>query len=74
MIEREIERVTLLMYSMYFVVFTLLFQLLAKHSSAALPCNRFVDKCLYTPNNWFVHYTDPDHLPCNYKFAFTVKY
>ena len=27
----------LLMYSMYFVVFTLLFQLLAKHSSAALP-------------------------------------
>ena len=28
----------LLMYSMYFIVATLLFQLLAKHSSAALPC------------------------------------
>ena len=27
---------------MYFVVVTLLFQLLAKHSSAALPCKRFV--------------------------------
>ena len=32
----------LLMYSMYFVVVTLLFQLLAKHISAALPCNRLV--------------------------------
>ena len=32
----------LLMYSMYFVVVTLLFQLLAKHSSAALLCKRFV--------------------------------
>ena len=28
---------------MYFVVVTLLFQLLAKHSSAALPCRRFVN-------------------------------
>ena len=36
----------LLMYSMYFVVVTLLFQLLAKHSSAALPCKRFVNKRL----------------------------
>ena len=27
---------------MYFVAVTLLFQLLAKHSSAALPCKRFV--------------------------------
>ena len=36
----------LLMYSMYFVVITLLFQLLAKHSSATLPCKRFVNKCL----------------------------
>ena len=34
----------LLMYSMYLVVVTLLFQLLAKHSSAALPCKRFVNK------------------------------
>ena len=31
---------------MYFVVVTLLFQLLAKHSSAALPCKRFVNKHL----------------------------
>ena len=44
-----IERVTravawmLLMYSMYFVVVTLLFQLLAKHSSAALPCKQYVN-------------------------------
>ena len=37
----------LLMYSMYFVVVTLLFQLLAKHSSASLPCKRFVNKHLY---------------------------
>ena len=29
---------------MYFVVVTLLFQLLAKHSSAALPCKQFVNK------------------------------
>ena len=36
----------LLMYSMYFVAVTLLFQLLAKHSSAALPCKRFVNKRL----------------------------
>ena len=48
----------LLMYSIYFVVVTLLFQLLAKHSSAALPSKRFVNKrltCLFiiaTP-----HYT-----------------
>ena len=34
----------LLMYLMYFVVVTVLFQLLAKHSSAALPCKRFVNK------------------------------
>ena len=31
---------------MYFVVVALLFQLLAKHSSAALPCKRFVNKRL----------------------------
>ena len=31
---------------MYFVVVTLSFQLLAKHSSAALPCKRFVNKRL----------------------------
>ena len=31
---------------MYFVVATLLFPLLAKHSSAALPCKRFVNKRL----------------------------
>ena len=40
----------LLMYSMYFVVVMLSFQLLAKHSSAALPCKRFVNKrliCLF---------------------------
>ena len=34
------------MYSMYFVVVTLLFQLLAKHSSAALPCKQFVEQVL----------------------------
>ena len=33
----------LLMYSMYFVIVTLLFQLFAKHSSAALPCKLFVN-------------------------------
>ena len=31
---------------MYFVVVMLSFQLLAKHSLAALPCKRFVNKCL----------------------------
>ena len=36
----------LLMYSMYFVIVTLLFQLFAKHSSAALLCKRFVNKRL----------------------------
>ena len=36
----------LLMYSMYFVVVTMSSQLLAKHSSAALPCKRFVNKRL----------------------------
>ena len=30
----------------YFVIVTLLFQLLAKHSSAALPCKQFVSKRL----------------------------
>ena len=44
----------LLMYSMYFVVVTLGFQLLAKHSSAALPSEQFV-------NNLSVHYT-PTHM------------
>ena len=44
----------LLMYSMYFVVATLLFQLLAKHSSAALPFKRFVNKRL--------HHTTPHHI------------
>ena len=38
----------LLMYSMYFVVVTVLFELLAKHSLAALPCKRFVNKRSYT--------------------------
>ena len=33
-----------LMYSMYFVVVTLLFQLLAKRSSATLPCKQFINK------------------------------
>ena len=42
---------------MYFVVVTLLFQLLAKHSSAALPCKRFVDK-LICPSLW-LHHTTP---------------
>ena len=37
----------LIMYLMYFVVVMLLFQLLAKHSSAALPCKRFVNKRLF---------------------------
>ena len=36
----------LLMYLMYFVVVALLFQLLAKHGSATLPCKRFVNKRL----------------------------
>ena len=36
----------LLMNLIYFVVAMLLFQLLAKHSSAALPCKQFVNKCL----------------------------
>ena len=36
----------LLMYSMHFVFVTLLFQLLAKHSSAALPSKQFVNKRL----------------------------
>ena len=31
---------------MYFVVVTLLFNLLVSHSSAALPCKRFVKKLL----------------------------
>ena len=35
------HRIAPLMYWMYFVVVTLLFQLLAKHSSAALPCKQF---------------------------------
>ena len=37
-----------LMHSMYFVAVTLHFQLLAKNSSAALPCKRFVNKRSYT--------------------------
>ena len=45
-IERVTSAVDAIMYSMYFVVVTLLFQQLAKHSSAALPCKRFVNKCL----------------------------
>ena len=36
----------LLMYSMYFVVVMLLFQLLAKHSSVALLCEQFVNNRL----------------------------
>ena len=47
MIER-VTRAVLLTYWMYLVVVTLLFQLLAKHSSAALPCKRFVSKHLHT--------------------------
>ena len=42
------------MYSMYFVVVTLLFQLLAKHILAALPCkhvNRFNRSLLATPHH-----------------------
>ena len=48
----EIERVMsnlcvdIINVLMYFVVVTLSFQLLAKHSSAALPCKRFVNKHL----------------------------
>ena len=38
---------------MYFVVVTLLFLLLAKHSSAALPCKQFVNKCLKHVNDFF---------------------
>ena len=49
--QHVIERVTcavnaIIMYLMYFVVDTLLFLLLAKHSSAALPCKRLVNKPL----------------------------
>ena len=40
---------------MYFVVVALLFLLLAKHSSAALPCKRFVNKHLHV--NMSVHYS-----------------
>ena len=39
-----------MLYSMYFVVVMLSFQLLTKHSSAALPCKQFVNKSL-------THYT-----------------
>ena len=51
MIERVTERVMHAVHVvdainvlMYFVVVTLLFPLLAKHSSAALPCTGFVNK------------------------------
>ena len=65
----------LLIYLMYFVVVTLLFQLLVKHSSAVLPCERFVNKHLYIAllNNLFVHYTHPHRYPHNYKLDFTVN-
>ena len=43
-------------YSMYFVVAMLLFQLLVKRSSAALPCKQFVNKRLTCVNNLSVHY------------------
>ena len=50
----------LLMYSMYFVAVTLLFQLLVKHGLAALPCKRLGYKRL------FVHYsyTTPHLIKC----------
>ena len=46
MIERVTRAVDAINVLMYFVVVTLLFQLLAKHISAALPCKQFGNKCL----------------------------
>ena len=45
-IERVTHAVDAINVLMYFVLVTLLFQLLAKDSSAALPCKRFVNQCL----------------------------
>ena len=44
--ERVTHAVDIINVLMYFVVVTLLFPLLAKHSSAALPCKRFINKCV----------------------------
>ena len=44
--ERVTHAVDVINVLMYFVVVTLLFPLLAKHSSAALPCKRFINKCV----------------------------
>ena len=45
-VTRAVDAVDAINVLVYFVVVTLLFQLLAKHSSAALPCQRFFNKRL----------------------------
>ena len=52
---------------MYFVVVTLLFSLLAKHSSAALPCSDLLTVAHYS-------YTTPKLLALQLQNVFTVQY
>ena len=58
-----------------FVVVTLLFQLLSKHSLAALLCKQCISKRLYAPkNDSFVHYTHTHIVSIVITNFFTVKY
>ena len=54
---------------MYFVVATLLFTLLAKHSSAAIPCKVFVNKGLYPFIIATLHHTIPKLLASQLLFS-----